>query len=71
MEADNSFDVEIRDLRQALGLTQEQFAKKLGVTFPTVNRWENKKARPSPLAQQKLKKLMKAKTNFSSLKETV
>lgn len=49
---------EIKEVRQALGLTQEQFAVKLGVTFPTVNRWENLKTKPSPLALQKLQKLI-------------
>ena len=44
----------IRQLRQELGLTQEKFAAKLGVTFPTVNRWENKRAKPSPLAMEKI-----------------
>jgi len=40
----------IRKQRTALGLTQEQFAAKIGVTYSTVNRWENNKAKPSPLA---------------------
>lgn len=44
----------IRNLRQELGLTQEKFAAKLGVTFPTVNRWENRHAKPSPLAIEKI-----------------
>jgi putative transcriptional regulator len=44
----------IRSLRQELGLTQEKFAAKVGVTFPTVNRWENNRAYPSPLALEKL-----------------
>lgn len=47
----------IREIRLEMGLTQEQFAAKLGVSFPTVNRWENQKAKPSPLAIQKLQKL--------------
>lgn len=47
----------IREIRLQMGLTQEQFASKLGVSFPTVNRWENQKAKPSPLAIQKLQKL--------------
>ncbi|MBD1859978.1 MULTISPECIES: helix-turn-helix domain-containing protein [Leptolyngbya] len=40
----------VRELRQRLGLTQEQFAAKLGVTFPTINRWENQKSKPSKMA---------------------
>ena len=37
-----------------MGLTQEKFAAKIGVTFSTVNRGENGKGKPSPLAMQKL-----------------
>lgn len=55
--------LKIREIRIETGLTQEQFATKLGVSFPTVNRWENQKAKPSPLAFQKLQKL------FLSLKK--
>lgn len=40
----------LRHLRGRTGLTQEQFAARLGVTFPTINRWENRRATPSPLA---------------------
>ncbi len=47
----------IRELRAVLGLTQEQFAAKVGVTFTTVNRCENNKARPSPLTLQKIEEL--------------
>ena len=49
----------IRELRADLGLTQEQFAAKLGVTYSTINRWENKKGKPSPLAMLRLEKLQK------------
>lgn len=48
----------VRKLRERLGLTQEKFAAKLGVTFPTINRWENGKAKPSPLALQQVKELL-------------
>lgn len=48
----------VRELRERTGLTQEKFAAKLGVTFPTINRWENGRARPSPLAIQKIKELL-------------
>ncbi|TBR56704.1 transcriptional regulator [Westiellopsis prolifica IICB1] len=44
----------IRELRLLTGLTQEQFAATLGVTYPTINRWENGRAKPSPLAMQKI-----------------
>jgi putative transcriptional regulator len=48
----------IRELRARLGLTQEKFAARLGVTLPTINRWENGRAKPSPLAIQTLRELI-------------
>ncbi len=51
----------IRQLRADLGLTQEQFAAKLGITFSTVNRWENSVSKPSPLAMLRIKRLQKQK----------
>ena len=47
----------VRELRRRLGLTQEEFAAKLGVTFPTVNRWENRRAKPSRMAMKLLEGL--------------
>ena len=47
----------IKRLRSKLDLTQEQFAAKVGVTFSTVNRWENGKGNPSPLAMRQIKDL--------------
>ena len=41
--AENQIGQQIRKLRLEMGLTQEQFAIRLGVSFPTVNRWENQK----------------------------
>ncbi len=49
----------IRKLRTAKGLTQEQFAAKVGVTFSTVNRWENGRGTPSPLAMRRIEELRK------------
>ncbi len=40
----------IRQLRQEMGLTQEEFASHCGVVFSTVNRWEKGSVRPSPMA---------------------
>mgnify|MGYP000923334226 FL=1 len=44
----------VRELRERTGLTQEKFAAKLGVTYPTINRWENGRAKPSPLALKQI-----------------
>ena len=46
---------DIRNLRKAVLLSQESFAKELGVSFSTVNRWEMGKSRPSYAALNKLK----------------
>ena len=58
MNAQTDIPLLIRELRERTGLTQEKFAAKLGVTFPTINRWENGRARPSPLAIQKIEELL-------------
>lgn len=33
----------IKEIRQELNLSQEKFASKLGVSFSSLNRWENHK----------------------------
>lgn len=50
----------VRELRKITGLTQEKFAARLGVTFPTINRWENGRTRPSPLAVEKIEGLLES-----------
>ena len=47
----------IRSLREALRMTQEEFARELGVSFTTVSRWENGHGKPSRLAQKQLQDL--------------
>lgn len=37
----------IREIRQKRFLSQEAFAKELGVSFATVNRWESGKTKPT------------------------
>lgn len=49
----------VRTLRERTGLTQEKFAAKLGVTFPTISRWENGRAKPSPLALKQIEDLLR------------
>lgn len=49
----------IRETRQRLGLTQEQFALKLGVSYQSVNRWENGRTKPLPLAMKQIKQMVK------------
>lgn len=42
----------IKQVRSTLSITQEQLARELKVSFSTVNRWENLKSNPSPLAME-------------------
>ena len=44
----------IRTLRHRMQLTQEDFAHLIGVTFSTVNRWENGKSTPNRIASRLL-----------------
>ena len=47
----------IRKIRKAFGMTQEEFAAKIGVSFVTLNRWENHHNTPSSLAIHQLERL--------------
>ena len=48
---------ELKKLRQQQGWSQEDLARKIGVSFATVNRWETGKTKPSRLAQEKIKQV--------------
>lgn len=47
----------IKSLREKMLLTQTEFAEKLGVSFGSVNRWENGKHEPTMKVKRQLKKL--------------
>ena len=51
------FADQVKQLRGRLGLTQVELAKKIGVSFATVNRWENDQVKPSPLYWNQLRQL--------------
>ena len=42
----------VKQVRKELGLSQEQFARELSISFSTVNRWENGKSKPSQMAKE-------------------
>ena len=42
-----SFAEDIKKIRRKAFLSQDEFAKKLGVSYTTVNRWETGKAKPN------------------------
>ena len=49
----------IEKIRSHINMNQTEFAEKLNVTFATVNRWENGRALPNKLAQDKIYDLCK------------
>lgn len=44
----------IKTIRQSAGMNQEQFARALGTTTLSINRWENGKTQPNKMAQTQL-----------------
>lgn len=44
----------LKAVRAQLGMSQEDLARAIGVSFATVNRWENRQTRPSKLAKAQL-----------------
>jgi type I restriction enzyme M protein len=48
----------VKELRSKLDLSQEELAAKLGVSFATVNRWENEKITPRGKAKEAIMKLI-------------
>jgi transcriptional regulator with XRE-family HTH domain len=44
----------VKDIRAARNITQEQLAREIGVTFSTINAWENGRHRPIPALVNRL-----------------
>ena len=55
---------EIKKTRQKSILTQTEFAKEIGVSFSTVNRWESGKGKPNLTAMKAIKEYC-SKNGFS------
>jgi len=49
--------VRVKQIRQKLGLSQREFAKKVGATFVSVWKWENNKSKPHPVFVGKMEEL--------------
>lgn len=48
------YPVLVKEVRRQLAISQEDLARELGVSYATVNRWENGQAKPSRLARAQL-----------------
>jgi len=51
VKKEKDFPSLIKEVRKQLGISQESIAREIGISFATVNRWENGKAIPSNLAK--------------------
>src|SRR5687768_6019332 len=61
----------IKALRERLGLTQAALAERLGVSFVSVNRWENGQSRPTPLAWRQIVALEAETGSTRTLRESL
>ncbi|MBD3391230.1 MAG: helix-turn-helix domain-containing protein [Chitinivibrionales bacterium] len=52
MKETRAFPKLVKQVRNKLGLSQEELAHELGVSFATINRWENGKTIPFKLARR-------------------
>jgi superfamily II DNA or RNA helicase/DNA-binding XRE family transcriptional regulator len=59
-EPKEDYSSRIKQLRTSLGLTQQSLAQRLGVSFATINRWENGQTRPSAFYWKQLRQLEQA-----------
>jgi len=65
-----SFSALVKEIRRQLSLSQEDLARQLGVSYATVNRWENGLSKPSKLAKAQLESFCKKMTGQGKLKLT-
>ncbi len=56
-----TFAEAVKKIRTENNLTQQAFADALGVSFATINRWENGVQAPSPMAKKLVREYCKAK----------
>lgn len=62
-----SFSALVKEIRRQLSLSQEDLARRLGVSYATVNRWENGLSKPSKLAKVQLEIFCKKMTGQGKL----
>ena len=57
----------VKEIRRQLSLSQEDLGRLLGVSYATVNRWENGLSKPSKLAKAQLESFCKKMTGQGKL----
>lgn len=63
----DAFAALVKNIRKQLEMSQEELAHALGVSFATVNRWENGKTKPSKLARRQFDDFCKKMTRAGRL----
>lgn len=66
-DVDQNFLSLVKEIRRQLALSQEDLARRLGVSYATVNRWENGLSKPSKLAKVQLETFCKKMTDQGKL----
>ena len=61
-----NYSKDLKKLREKMLLTQTEFGNLLGVSFETVNRWENGKHVPTMRAKRKINKLAEKYSDFKN-----
>ena len=62
-------DVNVRELRERLGLTQEQFALRYGLDLDAVRNWEHRRRIPDPAARSYLRVIDRLPNQASDAQE--
>jgi DNA-binding transcriptional regulator YiaG len=65
--AAEEFSQIVKTVRDQLHLSQEDLAREIGVSFATINRWENGRTKPFRLARQEFDKFCKRKSREGAL----
>jgi len=68
VKEEKDYSTLIKTIREQLTLSQEDLARKIGVSYATVNRWENGQTRPSRLARAQLDAFCSKKVKQGKLK---
>ena len=63
-----NFPEQVKAVRKQLNISQKGLAHALGVSFATVNRWENSRTVPSKLAQRQFEQFYIEKQSQGELK---
>ena len=61
----------VKEIRRQLALSQEDLARELGISFATVNRWENGQVKPSKLAKAQFNSFCAKKIRQGKLKLSI